>query len=304
MRPPHRRALVWSAGLSLAGLLVVPALSYAWGEHGHRIVGEVAVTRLPAEMPAFFRQAKAQLAYLNPEPDRWRDRTEQRMDRAMDDASAAEHFIDMEQVAPEVLSAALAAPNRYAFLDTLRRVGQSGTGPGLLPWAVLELSQRLRVEWRLWRAANSAERSFIEARILNDAGVLGHYVADASNPHHTTIHHHGWKGDNPNGYATDFAIHARFESDYVDAHAKVDDVLPLVDGSATVIPNLRAAIVAYLRASNAEVEHLYRLDKAHPFNKETTDAADKSFVDERLAAGAKILRDIWWTAYVTSEPGK
>ena len=42
---------------------------------GHRITGEVAARRVPEAMPAFFRNATQQLAYLNPEPDRWRDRS-------------------------------------------------------------------------------------------------------------------------------------------------------------------------------------------------------------------------------------
>lgn len=290
-----------SAIAAVLAVLIAPAILFGWGEHGHRIIGEVAATKLPPAMPAFFRNAKMQLAYLNPEPDRWRDRRESQVDRAMDDASAPEHFIDMEQVPADALNAALAAPNRYAYLDTLRRAGQTGTGPGLLPWSILELSQRLRVEFRLWRAAkDSTERSYVEARIINDAGILGHYVADGSNPHHTTIYFNGWTGANPNGYATDHTIHGRFESEYVGARITLDDVMPMVDADAIVLPNLRQAIVAYLKASNAEVEHLYQLDKAHPFNRETTDAADKEFTKARLAAGAKMLRDIWWTAYATS----
>lgn len=290
-----------SAIAALLGVLVVPAVVFGWGEHGHRVIGEVAATTLPAAMPAFFRNAAPQLAYLNPEPDRWRDSAERRLDRAMDDAYAPEHFIDMDAVAADVMKAALAAPNRYAYLDTLRRVGQTGTATGFLPWVMLEDAQRLRLDFRHWRAAkDSATRAYIEARIINDAGILGHYVADGSNPHHTTMYHHGWKGANPNGYPTDYAIHARFESDYVDTHVTVSDIMPLVDANAVVLPNLREAILAYLRASNAEVEHLYQLDKAHPFGRQTTDAADDAFVKARLAAGARMLRDIWWTAYATS----
>src|SRR5579862_274947 len=122
MRPlrPRYRIVTRAALLAVFAMFAVPALVFAWGEKGHRIVGEVAAIRLPAAMPAFFRQATGQLAYLNPEPDRWRDSEERRLDRAMDDASAPEHFINMDEVAPDVLNAALAAPNRYAFLDTLR----------------------------------------------------------------------------------------------------------------------------------------------------------------------------------------
>src|SRR5690242_15050755 len=116
MRKSKNRVVAAALAFAGAAVLVVPALLLAWGEHGHRVVGEAAVDKLPSGMPAFFRNAKAQLSYLNPEPDRWRDRQESQLDRAMDDASAPEHFIDMEQVAPDVLSAALSAPNRYAYL--------------------------------------------------------------------------------------------------------------------------------------------------------------------------------------------
>jgi hypothetical protein len=48
------------------------------------------------------------------------------------------------------------------------------------------------------------------------------------------------------------------------------------------------------------VEHLYQLDKAAPFNAMTESAADKQFAAARLAAGARMLRDLWWTAWITS----
>ena len=42
-------------------LTVVPDETNArfWGDQGHRIIGEVAATNLPAEMPEFFRDARA-----------------------------------------------------------------------------------------------------------------------------------------------------------------------------------------------------------------------------------------------------
>jgi hypothetical protein len=47
------------------------------------------------------------------------------------------------------------------------------------------------------------------------AGWLGHYVADAANPMHTTIHYDGWQGPNPNGYRTTKGIHWEFEGLFV-----------------------------------------------------------------------------------------
>ncbi|MDB4874823.1 MAG: hypothetical protein JWM41_1269 [Gemmatimonadetes bacterium] len=288
------------AVLIVVSVLAAPALVYAWGDAGHRITGEAAALGMPAATPAFFRGAARQLAYLNPEPDRWKDRSERTLDPALEGGTSPDHFIDMEMAPPAVLAAALRAPNRYAYLDTLSAAGVKGVAMGLLPFKMLELSQQLREDFRLWRAANDSTRPWIEARIIDDAGILGHYVADGSNPAHTTIQFNGWTGPNPNGYATDRAFHARFESAYVGAQIKTADVVSQVDPTPRVFPDLRAAIVAYLTESNRETEHLYQIDKAHPFDAATTAPENKAFAVSRLAAGARMLRDVWWTAWVTS----
>jgi hypothetical protein len=283
-----------------AAVLAAPGVLHAWGELGHRITGEAAALKMPASTPAFFRTASKQLAYLNPEPDRWRDRTEQALDLALEGGTAPEHFIDMELVTPPVLAAALKAPNRFAYLDTLAAAGVKGSTMGLLPFRMLELSQELREDFRNWRAAPDSVKPWIEARIIDGAGILGHYVADGSNPAHTSIQFNGWTGPNPNGYATDKRLHSRFESAYVQGNIKLSDVLPAVDTAARVLPDLRAAIVSYLKESNAQIERLYQIDKAHPFDANSTSPEDKAFVVARLAAGAQMLRDIWWTAWFTS----
>jgi hypothetical protein len=290
-------AVAAAATVAVVGL---PALVFAWGEAGHRITGEAAALEMPASAPAFFRNASRQLAYLNPEPDRWRDRGERTLDPALEGATAPDHFLDLEMASPVVLSEALRAPDRYGYLDTLSAAGVKGVTMGLLPFRMLELSQQLRQDFREWRAAPDSTKSLIEARIIDDAGILGHYVADGSNPAHTTIHYNGWAGPNPNGYATDKRFHSRFESAYVGANIKLADVVSQLDTTARVFPDFRTAIVAYLHETNAQVERLYQLDKAHPFDANTTAPEDKAFTVERLAAGARMLRDIWWTAWVTS----
>jgi hypothetical protein len=288
--------------LVLAGVAVAPVMVFAWGDVGHRIIGEAAARALPPSAPTFMRNAARQLAYLNPEPDRWRDRTENTIDPALDRATAPEHFIDMEMVPPAALSGALKARDRFAFLDTIAAAGAKGSVMGLLPFRMLELTQQLRIDFRNWRAASDSLKPWIEQRIIDDAGILGHYVADGSNPMHTSVHYNGWTGPNPNGYAIDTRAHARFESIYVGANIKLADVTARMDTVARVFPDVRAAIVDYLKESNAHVEELYRLDKAHTFDATTTAPEDKAFVIDRLTAGAQMLRDLWWTAWVTSAP--
>ncbi|MGI8545757.1 MAG: nuclease [Gemmatimonadaceae bacterium] len=290
---------------ALAATHVVPL--FAWGERGHYLTGQAAAAKIPAAMPTFFRNAAAQLAYLNPEPDRWRDRTESAIDPALDAGSAPDHFIDIDMVSPTTLTAAFSAPQRYAYADTLRAAGVDAAKYGFLPFRILELTQRLRIEFRLWRAApNDQTRAWVEARIINDAGILGHYVADGSNPAHTSVNFNGWVGDNPKGYATDKRFHSRFESAYVQNHIAIQDLLPRIDSVPQAIPvaDLRPAILTYLRRSNSEVEHLYALDKQAPFDAQTTAPENKAFTAQRLADGAQMLRNLWWTAWVTSAPSE
>jgi hypothetical protein len=291
------------SGLAAAAALVLLVAAAAasparfWGEHGHRMIGRVAAEALPADVPEFFREAAAQLSYLNPDPDRWRALVERTLDPAMDAKHSPEHYIDFELLPP----GALAAPNRLAYADSLRLHDIDVSAAGLLPWRMLELTQRLRVGFRDWRAATEPHtRAYIEQRIINDAGILGHYVADASNPHHTTIHHNGWIGDNPRGYTTDRTFHSRFESVFVGEQVRIDEVRAALTSPVTLRSPVRAHVWRYVDDSHALVERLYQLEQQERFGAETRSPGHKQFAVERLAAGAAMLRDLWYTAWVTS----
>ncbi|MEO5568989.1 MAG: nuclease [Gemmatimonadaceae bacterium] len=271
-----------------------------WGQPGHRIIGDVAAASLPEQMPKFFRDARAQLSYLNPDPDRWGDRGERALDSALNDAQSIEHYVDLELVPGNALN----ARSRYTFIDSLHAHGVGTTSPGFLPYRMLELTQSLRVQFRLWRAEkDSTVKQMIEQRIINDAGLLGHYVGDGSNPHHTTRNHDKWiETANPNGFTTVAGFHSRFESRYVESHMTASDIAPLVGRDARVIAPVRDGIWSYLRTSFSNLDRLYSLDKIEAFGLETKGAEHKQFTAERIAAGATMLRDLWWTAYVTSAP--
>lgn len=300
MRPTLRRIAMLA---SAAALVAVPATLFAWGDVGHRLTGLAAASKLPNDMPAFFRAASQQLGYLNPEPDRWKDRAESTLDPALNGGTSPDHYIDMDLAPPAVLASALRAPNRLAFGDTLRAAGISAGTMGFLPFAIIEQAQRLRGDFRLWRIApDSIVRAWIEARIIDDAGILGHYIADGSNPHHTTKHHNGWVGDNPNGYTTDNRFHYRFESGYVQGNIKLPDVTGAMTNAPRVLPNLREATIAYLNTSFSQLDRLYSMEKTTPWQAESTTPEQKAFVSARLAAGAEMLRDVWYTAWVTSAP--
>jgi hypothetical protein len=86
----------------------------------------------------------------------------------------------------------------------------------------------------------------------------------------------------------------------VQAHIELGDVQPRVGTNVRVLTDLRRELVAYIRRGNDQVERLYTLDRADPWGIDTRSAESKAFASERLAAGATMLRDLWWTAWITS----
>jgi hypothetical protein len=280
---------------------LIPAASTVldgWWDRGHYLTGQAAAEALPPQMPSFFRKAADQLAYLNYEPDRWKDGIERKADTALYGGTSPEHYINFERVPPGLFN----LPTRYDFLAAVGRRRQTGTEVGLLPYRILELFQTMRVNFRLWRTAPDAGmRVWIEQRIVDDAGVLGHYVADGANPLHTTVHHNGWVGkNNPNRFTTDDTLHGRFEGKFVDAQFTIADVRRHMKADARILAAPRRDILKFLNESYALVDDVYRLEARERFTEKTDAASHKTFVEQRLAAGATMLRDLWWTAWSTS----
>jgi hypothetical protein len=58
----------------------------------------------------------------------------------------------------------------------------------------------------------------------------------------------------------------------------------------------------YLHDSHQLVETAYQLEKEGGFDGEGT-AASRGFIRHRLAAGAEMLRNLWYTAWVQSGQG-
>jgi hypothetical protein len=289
-----------SALLLLPLLAVQPA--FAWGHDAHAMINRLAAAALPADVPEFLRSPATldAMAYMGPQPDNWRSE-----DKGLYSTLVPEHDIDLE-------IADLAGPLPRLRYDYIRALDAAQPKHpdlkldpqhvGLLPYSTTETYTMLKSSMRDYRALVAAKQDTkaAECEIVFLAGFLGHYVADGSQPLHTTINYNGWTyGPNPHGYTTDHTIHARFEGDYVHNNIKLSDVAPLVAAKPVVLGDVFADFVAYLRHSNSFVGELYQLDKTGAFTGAGTPEG-KVFTDERIAAGATELRDMIYTAWVKS----
>jgi len=275
--------------------LFLPRPGYAWGNEGHSLINRLAVLHLPADTPAFLRSDDAvrTIEYLGPEPDRWRSPSEPELNAAQ----APEHFIDLE-LADEL------GPLPRRRIDFEAKVFAAGQRPekiGLQPWEATEIWQRLKAALREYRrlSAEGRDTRGVEQAAVFYAGWLGHYVGDGAQPLHTTIQYNGWVGANPHGYTTEHKIHWQFEGPFVAANLGTLAVEPKMTPARAIDGDIFDAYVAYLRHSGTFAEQVYVLEKAGGFVGAGS-AESRDFTAARLAAGASMLRDMIYTAWLES----
>src|SRR3954469_2927209 len=132
----------------------------AWGNDGHTWINEVAATKLPKDMPAFFSEASARLGWLGPEPDRWRN---QNAEPELKYSQETDHFIDMEALPADFGDF---PSDRYRYIKKLyeARAAKLAAGAsqkeadallpekiGFQPYITMEVYERLRVAFREYR---------------------------------------------------------------------------------------------------------------------------------------------------------
>ena len=290
-----RKVLFLPVLIVLSTILLEAPFAHAWGNQGHRIINHLAAANLPPDVPSFLRSGSAvsEIEYLGPEPDRWRSPAEPELNAAQ----APEHFIDLELADP-------LGPLPHRRLDFEAAVFASGQRPekiGLQPWAATEVWERLKAALREYRTLSAAHQDThdVEQVAIFYAGWLGHYVGDASQPLHTTIQYNGWTGPNPNGYTTAHAIHWQFEGTFVDANLHAADVQPHMTPAHQLEGDVFEDYIAYLRQSSKHIEEVYQLEKAGGFTGQGTQES-RDFTAGRLAAGASMLRDMIYSAWLQS----
>ncbi|HXU21434.1 MAG TPA: nuclease [Verrucomicrobiae bacterium] len=284
-------------------LLIGEVPAFGWGNRGHTDINFVAASKIPKSMPLFFRTraAVARIAYLGPEPDRWRGASEY----ALNNSQSPDHFIDLERV--EGLGAL--PKGRYEFYKMLyakraaTQVHPDDYLPenvGLQPYITMEVFERLKVAFRDYRSLKQAgkDTGAVEQDAIFYAGWLGHYVADGSQPLHTTIDYDGWVGANPDGFTTQRGIHWRFENDFVNRTITAKDFAAMA-GAPHQLDDVFNDYLKYLWVSHGFVKQIYEFDKSGSLNGSGTPEAVK-FTEQRLAAGSQMLLDLWYTAWLES----
>jgi len=268
---------------------------------------------LPASVPAFVRApaAIAEIMALGPEADRLKG-----SGKTWDDDYDTGHFVDLGddgKVGGVVDMSALPA-DREAYDTVLRAANTDQYKMGYLPYELIDGYQQVVTDFAYWRADVVGEKSaatdldkayFARERVLReiltvrDIGYWSHFVGDASQPLHVSVHYNGW-GDypNPKNYSNSHTIHSRFESGFVRDNATDALVTAHLKPYAASADAIELRVGRYLRASAAAVPTVYDLEAAGGIDGRSPAAV--GFMLDRLAAGAAMLRDLTTDAYAAS----
>ena len=291
---------VFGSVMIIAVAVLLPTFASGWGDVGHTTINRAAAEKIPAGMPLFLKAAANHIAWLGPEPDRWRSELEQ----PLKDAQAPDHFIDLEYV--DWLKPL--PPDRYRFIQAIYeyRAQHPGTDVpapekiGFQPYITIEVFDRLKVAFRQYRHAQAGQgsKADAEADAIFYAGWLGHYVGDGCNPMHTSIQYNGWVGPNPKGFSTAHDVHAKMETVFVNANPEVTRIADLV-GKPRHLDHPFADYIDYLRGSQSRIERAYQLEKQGGFDGRGSPES-REFIRQQLGRGAQMLLNLWYTAWVDS----
>lgn len=274
-------------------MMLWPQPTRSWGFFGHKQINRLAVYTLPSDIMHFY---KLHLNYISEhavDPD---------MRRYVLKDEAPRHYIDIDHYGEQPFDI---VPKRWS--DAVEKFSEDTLmAYGIVPWHIEKMYHRLVYAF--------TKRD--EAFILKTSADLGHYVADAHVPLHTT--------ENYNGQLTgQHGIHGFWESRLPELFSEDYDFFV---GRAERIDNPLNAAWKAVEASHAAVDSVLRLEAAlteeypsdQKFAFETrgrstvkTYARDFSWeyhqmlndmVERRMRASIQMIGSLWYSAWI--EAGK
>ena len=269
-------------------LVGVVLLNSSWGFFAHQKINRLAVFILPPQMIGFYKKNIQYLTEASVNPDRRR--------YAVAD-EAAKHYIDLDDYGD---SAVYKLP-RY-WNDAVKKFGEDTLqARGIVPWQINRMYFQLKDAFLLKDPQ----------RILKASAELGHYVADANVPLHTTRNYDGQ-------LTGQTGIHAFWESRLPELYFGEYDFFV---GKATHLDNVQLVAWQAIEQANKALDSVLRIEKqlfeksgAKKFNFETKGKQTVKVISEQYAKeyhallsgmverqfrnSVKMVGDIWFTAWV------
>lgn len=208
-------------------LIVIVVTCSSWGFYAHKKINETAVFLLPSELALFFKTNIKTITEKAVDADK----------RCyVDSLEGPRHYIDIDKFDDEIDSIPIhwsKAVERFSERILVTK--------GIVPWQV-------------YRTYNNLVKAFAEKNqnnIIKYSADLGHYVADAHVPLHTTSNYNGQ-------YSNQIGIHSFWETRLPEMFASQYN---LFIGPARYIEDPLTVIWDIVKESNTKVDSVLNVEK-------------------------------------------
>uniref|UniRef100_UPI00403F82F5 zinc dependent phospholipase C family protein n=1 Tax=Spirosoma sp. SC4-14 TaxID=3128900 RepID=UPI00403F82F5 len=260
-----------------------------WGFYAHQQINRLAVFTLPPEMMPFFKKHIIYLTDNAVNPDKRRYAVV---------GEAPRHFIDLDAYAD---TSATALPRYYKA--AMERYGEDSLAlHGIVPWHIQLTKYQL----------TEAFKQRDVRRILRVAADLGHYIADANVPLHTTRNYNGqltnqqgihgfWESRLPELFSADYDF-LTGQAEYVyspqkaawkavfTANAALDSVLHFEEQLTAEVGEMRKF---GFEERNGITTKVYSSDFSKQYHQRL-----RGQVERQMRASIKMVGDFWYTCWV------
>lgn len=270
----------------IAACLAIAGVALAWWSGGHETIAEAAASRLPDDVPGFFRKGGKELAHFAADPDRWKNRDMNFLRRAEE----GNHYLDEEDLEGKTLPATSRFDAMKMIYTDLKKEPNK---VGLLPYAIVEEYEKLVVGFYDYR--KNPTNPAIPMKCLVYGGTLAHYTGDAAMPLHTTRDYDGLK--QADGSVKQRGIHAKIDGFPEKNGFTPEEVCRGLEPKK--IDDVWKYVMSFLKESSRQISKCYELDAAGAFAKPTDES--RAFILTRVRAGTQLTLDLWYNAWLKSE---
>ncbi len=263
----------------------------AWGFYGHKRINRMAVYTLPPEMIGFFKKHIEYVSEHAVDPDKRRYANKE---------EAPKHYIDIDRYG----SAPFDSLPKFWKDAVLKYSEDTLKAHGIVPWWINTMTYRL----------TDAFKKEDVSLILHYSADIGHYIADAHVPLHTTSNYNGQKTDQK-------GIHAFWESRLPELYGDKYDYLagrahyvekPL-DLAWLVVKASYTAVDSVL-SMEKELSLSFPTDKKYSYESRGANVVKvyseeyskvyheklAGMVERRMLAAVEMVGSIWYTAWVNA----
>lgn len=261
----------------------------SWGFYAHKQINYLAVFSLPADMLPFYKQNISYLREHATDPDKR---------RYMVEGEDVKHYFDADHWAEDPFCVF-----PLSWDSACTRFGEDSIRAyGILPW---------NLQWSYYGLVSALD-SMDAGKVMKRSADLGHYIADATVPLHTTENYNGqltnqhgihgfWESALPETYFDDYDLlvgrasyirdkPAFFWKIIEESHSMVDSVLRLEKEIRESLPEKDQSTIAKRNGKYVEMPSRKLRRKYHD--------ALQGMVERRLRRAILAVADVWYSAWV------